>query len=255
MEVEYKFLCPGELDHQKTMDIIGTLNMSSETNILSVDFEHISTKYLDSTKGTLRNSKIALRERLENSEFFSNNDLDYNFINYDLPTLEKESWKKFCAEVKNQLENQRVSYTRHILSFKWGGSAEDGLHKRSEVEFESDRGDIDFSRLDSEVYRLYKIADKEGIVALFTTMVRRIKVLIRFNDSDIEVCIDKGFLIKDEDVSDINKEHVLSEIELELNHGNEDDLKRVADCLSKKFNLTPNEVSKFQRGLNLYYGN
>lgn len=255
MEVEYKFLYPGGLDHQTTMDIIGALDMSSETHVLSIAFEHISTKYLDSAKGILRNSRIALRERLENSEFFSNNDLDCKFINQDLPAIEEESWQKFCVEVKNQLENQSVSYDKHIFSFKWGGSAEDGLHKRSEVEFETDRGSIDFSRLAPEIHRLYKEADKEGIVTLFTTMVRRIKVLIRFNDSDIEVCIDKGFLVKDEEVSDISKEHILSEIELELNHGNEDDLKSVADCLSKKFNLTPNEVSKFQRGLNFYYGN
>lgn len=53
-------------------------------------------------------------------------------------------------------------------------------------------------------------------------------------------------------ISELPESHRISEIELELNKGSEQDLKALADYLSKKFNLTPNEVSKFQRGLNLY---
>ena len=255
MEVEYKFLCPDMRDHQEMMNLIDALNTSDKIHILSIAFEHISTKYLDSPKGTLRNSKIALRERLENSECFSNKDSDRKFSNKNLSMLEEKSWQRFCTEVKKQLENQSFRYDRHVLSFKWGGFAENGLHKRSEVEFDATKGDIDFSMLDSYVYKLYKKAEKEGLVALFTTMIRRIKILVRCNDSDIEVCIDKGILARDEEISDITEEHIISEIELELNNGSEGDLKVAADFLSEKFNLIPNEVSKYQRGLNLYYGN
>ena len=123
------------------------------------------------------------------------------------------------------------------------------------------------------------MAEKEGLVDLFTTMVRRSKTFMLFNGSIIEVCIDTGFFIKNKEkmsvadkeilravekneageekefhdlISELPESHRISEIELELNKGSEQDLKALADYLSKKFNLTPNEVSKFERGLNLY---
>lgn len=253
MEVEYKFLCQGELNHQKTMDIIDALNMSSKFQILSISFEHISTKYFDSADGSLRKSRIAVRDRRERKEYFHNEDSYCELVNKDLSELEKKSWKKFSAEVEKYLKNQNAEYDSHILSFKWGGFAENGLHKRSEVEFRKEEEEIDGSKLPHDIYKAYRDTKEKGIVTLFTTMVRRIKILIRFNDSNVEACIDKGFLLKDEkDVSEITENHFISEIELELNDGSEEDLKTLANYLSDKFNLIPNEISKYQRGLNLY---
>lgn len=256
MEVEYKFLCQGELNHQKTMDIIDALNMSSKIQILSISFEHISTKYLDSTDGSLRKSRIAVRDRRERKEYFHNEDSYCELANKDLSELEKKSWKKFSAEVEKYLKNQNAKYDSHILSFKWGGFAENGLHKRSEVEFRKDEEEIDGSKLPHDIYKAYRDTKEKGIVTLFTTMVRRIKILSRLNDSNIEVCIDKGVLLKDEkDVSDITGKHILSEIELELNDGSEEDLKTLADFMLDKFNLIPNKMSKYQQGLNVYFDN
>ena len=253
MEVEYKFLCPDELNYKKTMDFIDALNMSSKIQIFSIAFERISTKYLDSADGSLRKSKIAVRDRLESREVFPYKDFYCEYENKDISEFVKQSWEKFYSEVEMHFDNQNVRYDSHILSFKWGGYAENGLHKRSEVEFLKEKKDVDFSKLPTDIYKAYSNAEKEGIVVLFITIIRRIKMLIRFNESNIEVCIDKGVLLKDEkDVSDITEEHIISEIELELNQGSEEDLKTLADFLSDKFNLIPNEVSKYQRGLNLY---
>lgn len=253
MEVEYKFLCQGDLNHQKTMDIIDALNMSSEIQILSISFEHISTKYFDSADGSLRKSKIAVRDRLESREVFPYKDFYCEYENKDISEFVKQSWENFSSEVEMHFDNQNMRYDSHILSFKWGGYAENGLHKRREVEFRRDEEEIDGSKLPPDIYKVYNDAKEKGIVTLFTTMIRRIKMLISFNESNIEVCIDKGVLLKDEkDVSDITEEHIISEIELELNQGSEEDLKALADFLSDKFNLIPNEVSKYQRGLNLY---
>ena len=253
MEVEYKFLCQGELNHQKTMDIIDALNMSSKIQILSISFEHISTKYFDSADGSLQKSKIALRDRRERKEYFHNEDSCGKLVNKELSERETQSWQKFSAEVEKCLKNQNTEYDSHILSFKWGGFAQNGLHKRREVEFCKDKEDVDLSKLPPDIYKAYKDAEKEGMVTLFTTIVRRIKILIRFNDSNVEACIDKGFLLKDEkDVSEITENHFISEIELELNDGSEENLKTLANYLSDKFNLIPNEMSKYQRGLNLY---
>lgn len=253
MEVEYKFLCQWELNHQKMMDIMETLNMSSEIQILSINFEYISTKYLDSTAGSLRKSNIAVRDRLESRESFYSEYHCCELVNRELSEFEKKSWQKFSDKVEKYLKNQNVKYDSHILSFKWGGFSENGLHKRCEVEFCMDKDDIDFSKIPSDIYQAYRCAEQEGIQVLFTTLIRRIKILIKSNKSNVEVCIDKGVLLKDEkDIIDITESHIISEIELELNDGCEEDLKYLADYLSDKFNLIPNEVSKYQRGLNLY---
>lgn len=253
MEVEYKFLYPGNLDHDVIMEFFDTLKMLEGISVLSIAFEHIKTKYLDGKEGTLRKANIALRDRFENKTVFDNKGSDSHFNIQDIADFDKKSFQSFNLEVRNFLKDKNLRFDRHILSFKWGGFAENGLHKRREEEIELTKGKADFSKLDSDIYKVYKDVEKEGFVDLFTTMIRRVKLFIKFNESRIEVCIDNGFLIKDEqEFSDITEDHGLSEIELELNQGNEEDLKALADFLSDKFSLIPNEVSKYQRGLNLY---
>ena len=165
------------------------------------------------------------------------------------------------------------------MSFKWGGSTEQGLHRRHEVDVDLTNDTVEFWRLNRNIYRKFRKAEEEGLVGLFTTMIRRVKIYALVNESMIEVCIDAGFFMKDEGkIPEVDKgilkiaktndpkeevgiielipklpeSHVISEIELELNQGSEEDLKTLADFLSDKFNLIPNEVSKYQRGLNLY---
>lgn len=255
MEIEYKFLYPVNFNHEIIVEVFDKLKMREGISVLSIAFEHITTKYLDGKEGTLRNSNIAVRNRFETKTVFDNQNSDSHFETNEIVEFDKKSYQDFNYEVDGFLKHKKLRYDSHILSFKWGGFAENGLHKRCEEEIDLTEGKADFSKINPEVYKVYRDAEKEGFVDLFTTMIRRVKLLIKFNESRIEVCIDKGFLIKNEqEFSDITEDHGLSEIELELNQGTEEDLKALADFLSDKFSLIPNEVSKYQRGLNLYDG-
>ena len=279
MEVEYKFLCHGELNIAKRDEIIGALEQNGLIYVIAVELNDIGTKYLDSVTGSLRKENIAVRDRHENSHTVSFVGAD--FFKGDFTPIEFED--AFGKEIREEVERFAGSETahedKHILSFKWGGSSENGLHKRNEVELDLTDGDIEFWKLNRNVYRKFRMAEKERLVDLSTTMVRRSKIFVLFNGSMVEVCIDTGFFFKnkgkmsvtdkeilravekneaDEEkeildlISELPESHRISEIELELNKGSEQDLKALADYLSGKFNLIPNEVSEFQRGLELY---
>lgn len=71
MEVEYKFLCPGELNIAKRDEIIGALEQNELIYVLAVELNDIGTKYLDSVTGSLRKENIAVRDRHENSHTVS----------------------------------------------------------------------------------------------------------------------------------------------------------------------------------------
>ena len=71
MEVEYKFVCPGELNIAKRDEIIGALEQNELIYVLAVELNDIGTKYLDSVTGSLRKENIAVRDRHENSHTVS----------------------------------------------------------------------------------------------------------------------------------------------------------------------------------------
>ena len=234
---------------------------------------------MDSVTGSLRKENIAVRDRHENSHTVSFVGADFFKGDFTPEEFEDAFGKEIREEIEKYARNEDAHGHKHILSFKWGGSSENGLHKRNEVELDITDGDIELWKLNRNVYRKFRRAEKEGLCDLFTTMVRRSKIFVLFNGSIIEVCIDTGFFFKnkgkmsaadkeilralekneaDEEkkildlISELPESHRISEIELELNKGSEQDLKALADYLSRKFNLTPNEVSKFKRGLELY---
>lgn len=279
MEVEYKFLCPDELNYKKTMEIIDAFNEDENVCIVSTAFEDVGTKYLDSATGSLRKSNIAVRDRYEGSDILYFVGVDPDEDEAQLDEFEEIFGREYREEIERCAKDELIREERHILSFKWGGSAEQGLHRRHEVDVDLTNDTVEFWRLNRNIYRKFRKAEEEGLVGLFTTMIRRVKIYALVNESMIEVCIDAGFFMKDEGkIPEVDKgilkiaktndpkeevgiielipklpeSHVISEIELELNQGSEEDLKALADFLSDKFNLIPNEVSKYQRGLNLY---
>lgn len=279
MEIEYKFLCQGRLNKGKTMEIIDALNEYEDICIFATSFEDIGTKYLDSVTGSLRKANIAVRDRFEGSNTVYFVGVDPDEDESQLDEFEKMFGKEYREEIERCAKDEPIREEKHILSFKWGGSAEQGLHRRHEVDIDLTEDTAEFWKLNRNIYRKFRKAEEEGLVGMFTTMIRRVKIYVLVNESMIEVCIDAGFFMKDEGaipevdkkilkiaktndpkeevgiielVPDLPESHVISEIELELNNGSEEDLKVAADFLSEKFNLIPNDVSKYQRGLNLY---
>ena len=164
MEVEYKFLYKDGVEESNIRSFVDALEANKEIRVSEIIFRDIATKYLDSITGSLRKEKIAVRDRLE-------------FHNVD------GSWHR-----------------RNILSFKWGGNAEGGLHARSEVEFELGNGPIPFDKLDPDIYRRFAEAEREGLEELFVTVVHRVIILVDHGMSTIEVSLDNGFYVKNEGI-------------------------------------------------------
>lgn len=251
MEVEYKFLYSDLIDKSNVMKVVDILNENEEIGFCQINFQDIVTKYIDCHTGVLRKGGIAMRHRTE-----VNNCMSFEDENHKAEPIEE---------------------TRETISFKWGGEAEGGLHVRKEVEFQLGDEPMDFTKLDPEVYKKFTEADDEGLEELFTTAIQRVAILVDCGESNVEVALDAGFLIKTEgDVTpedrrinkllnsgkdsetmadilkDISPKHLITELEIELKEGREEDLTFVADYLRKKLPLKPNDVSKYKRGIELY---
>lgn len=274
MEVEYKFLYPGKLNMEVTMEIIDSLKKKEDIITSDIVYQNIITKYLDSRSGTLRKDNIAVRERYEKN-FVVADEMDFQSM------LKNFSAGHFTPD--DRLNKQWI----HKLSFKWGGSAMGGLHERREVEI--DLGDMspNFDLLDTSLYQKFQNAEKEGLVNLFNTVIDRITLYLKHGGSFIELSVDNGFLVRDEELQDesdkkicklvgvesgevlsgiwdsrpdiqriashIPDSHSISEVEIELKEGDKADLKDVAEFLAEKFDLIPNDISKYQRGVELYF--
>lgn len=237
MEVEYKFSPKNGMMDRECSRLKKSILLNPHVHILESYGQRVVTKYFDDNEFSLTNQKIAIRERTSTAADFNPED------------FEREN---FFIDQSEKLERKRI--TDHILSFKWGGSAKKGLHIRQEVEM--DFCDRDFSLLDEELKVAYKNAMSRGLAELFKTVIYRYTFLIEYRQSQIEFVIDFGYYSYGKPI-DLNKKieerYLIKEYELELKHGNKEDLLTFSESLRKEFCLIPNEKSKFQRGLELYF--
>ena len=135
-----------------------------------------------------------------------------------------------------------------IATLKGRGKVENGLHSRVEwnVPVDSTWPDIMVFKnepgFEQELidmitpFRLHNIMD---------TMFTREKMLVRLNDSLIEVAIDCGFVRAN------NHNAPIKEVELELIEGSVEVIKELGDILLSKFPVELSGKSKFARGLEI----
>lgn len=134
-----------------------------------------------------------------------------------------------------------------IQTLKGGGGVQAGLHSRSEWEAPVAGEALDFEVLKASGGELppgVQTALKEVFVTDFTRVVR----LLRYEDAEIELCLDSG------EVRAGGKVHVISEMELELKSGEPLQLFRLALALLDIVPLEIEQTSKAEYGYRLFAG-
>ncbi|XVG94940.1 CYTH domain-containing protein [Eubacteriales bacterium KG127] len=236
MELEYKFSPKSSMTGRECSDVTKCILLNPNAHVLESSGQLIITKYFDDANFSLTKQKIAVRERTS---------VDADF------TLEDFDNKNFFINQSKKLQGK--GFKNHTLSFKWGGSAEKGLHIRQEVEM--DFADRDFSLLDEKVEAAYNQAVSHGLEELFETVIYRYAIIVEYVESRIEFVVDFGYYSngKGVDLNSLNHRNLIMEYELELKNGTKEDLINFSERLREELDLIPNEKSKFQRGIELYF--
>ena len=137
-----------------------------------------------------------------------------------------------------------------IATLKWGGGATDGLHVRGELNVPVEDSYMESPRIDifkgSEIYEDIKLAvgDKPLRPIMEMECLRK-QIAVDTGKSISVVSLDIGNILTDRGTAPI------AELEIELYSGDKDDMVALGRELAAKYNLVPENKSKFQRGLEL----
>lgn len=144
----------------------------------------------------------------------------------------------------------RHEYSKFVATLKWGGSAEEGLHVRGELNVPVDEGFLETPTLEvfkgSEIYD--EIADIAGSGKLIPVMeMNYVRREIRLDTGlSIDVLsVDEG------EIKTANGTLPILELEIELYTGDKDDMIALGRKLEEKYHLKRGNRSKYQRGLEL----
>jgi inorganic triphosphatase YgiF len=141
----------------------------------------------------------------------------------------------------------RLAGTRWIQTIKIGGGAINGLHSRPEWEADlTDQHPQASLFTDPLVTQLLTPELTQQLTPIFQTDFWRDTWLINFHDAEIEVALDQGKVIS------LAQDTPICEVELELKHGDAQQLIELAQLLGQHITLTPDSISKAQRGYMLY---
>jgi len=144
----------------------------------------------------------------------------------------------------------RKEGSSYIGTLKWNGSSENGMHKRQEINVPV--SDDAAGTPDLNIFSQSEMSDVlEAIVGtremrpiMEMDFVRR-KARLDTGRSICEMSVDMG------EVRAGGKKIPISELEIELFSGNEEDIIKIGEELSEKYGLKPENKSKFQRGYEL----
>lgn len=148
----------------------------------------------------------------------------------------------------------RMEGNRIVASLKWSGCAVDGYHTREEINvpvtdetyFISPPTDLfKESEQGKELIRL--VGDKRLHNLMENRFLRR-KMRVDSGNAICEVAIDTGEIITD------GGSMPICELEIELYSGEPEEIKQMGANLLEKYGLTPENRSKYARGLKLVQG-
>lgn len=144
----------------------------------------------------------------------------------------------------------RFEGAKTVATLKWGGSAEEGLHMRGELNVAVEEDFINEPSLEvfrgSEIFDdiMEAVCDSKLVPVMEMNYVRR------------EVRVDTGLSI---DVISLDEGEIvtkngclpIAELEIELYTGDKDDMVALGRKLEEKYHLKRGNRSKYQRGLEL----
>lgn len=151
--------------------------------------------------------------------------------------------EQFFAHEKMGLR-VRSHNQRYELTLKMKGDIIGGLHIRPEYNLALTDHIPDFTRLVSHYHLPIENAEQisRQLQATFSTDFQREKWLIHFNDSEIEIALDQGFI-----QNPFGKEKIC-ELEFELKQGKLADILTLLDAMPKEDGMWLSSLSKAQRG-------
>jgi triphosphatase len=169
---------------------------------------------------------------------------------FDTPAL-------YLKQQRSALRVRRCA-NQWIQTFKGGGRVEAGLHQRHEWECPVAQAQIDLPSLlplidNPSARAILQQADLVSqLQPVFTTdFERTIWMLQLSSETLVELALDQGFVIAEDNGDE--RRVALSEIELELKHGQLDDLLAFSLALKQQLPLQASNISKAQRGFALRY--
>lgn len=139
----------------------------------------------------------------------------------------------------------------YVATLKWGGAATDGMHKRQELNIslgadpEMIQPNLSLFSQDEEAGCMIEEIGDEPLVPLMVIKYLRKQVRLDTGKSISMLSADVGY------VRAGGKEAPICEMEIELYSGDETDMSELGDRIAAKYNLKPENTSKFKRGLNL----
>lgn len=195
--------------------------------------------------------KYLLPKNFNKELFFLDEDIQNIFVNETDVTLDMRAFYYDTKEYdlkKNGL-SFRIRYENNdlILTTKYGGGAEAGLHKREEININVKEDFLNNPSIEIfkgyEVYDAFKKAlNGKKIEKLLEMEYERVEENIDNGLFNAIISIDDGFIITNN-----GKERVF-ELEIELISGSEAEMVSFGDKIREKYNLLPCNKSKLQRG-------
>lgn len=140
---------------------------------------------------------------------------------------------------------------RMVGTLKWNGFSEDGMHKREEINVPVDdeekmrTPDIQIFCQSHMCEVLSKVVGKRTLIPLMDIYFMRRQVRIDTGRSISELSVDRGHVVCN------GKSAPISELEIELYSGEEEDILALGGELAAKYDLKPEDTSKYKRGLDL----
>ena len=153
-----------------------------------------------------------------------------------------------CSLAENDIAYRvRKEGKRYVASLKWKGHSEDGLHVREEINVP-----VDGENADPSVFReskvgkqLMELLEGKTLKCFMRTVYRRKRFRIDTGFGIYEFSIDNGEITTEYGSCPID------EVEVELFSGEQNELMVIGDQLRERYNLIPQDESKYARGIRM----
>jgi Uncharacterized conserved protein len=145
----------------------------------------------------------------------------------------------------------RMEGCRIVASLKWNGNSIGGLHTREEINVPVN-DEACFIMPNPDIFKesdigrdMIALVNGNRLHSLLETCYLRSKMRIDTGKSICEVAIDEGEIVTDFGTLPI------CELEIELFSGDQEDVPHIGATLAEKYQLAPEDRSKYARGLKL----
>lgn len=138
-----------------------------------------------------------------------------------------------------------------VATLKWNGSSEDGMHKREEInvpvsdETKLTTPDIQIFNQSEMCDILEELVGERKLMPIMNMFFTRRQMRVDTGKSINEISVDVGMIVCGE------KTEPISELEVELYSGDEEDMKALGASIADKYGLISEDKSKYKRGLEL----